>query len=238
MPILVSPAEPKIFHSLGTVSSLAETHGSDFLIATPKGFVGVQRKAVLDFIASFLNGRLQEELMRMGGLPRRVLLIEGTPLWDFDGTIQAVSNDSSVKSRSVTQSRFRRETWWGVMLTVQESGVFVMETKSLHETGQFLTRLDAWAQKEKHLSLVARPGPEGTMGGVGRVTRRAWLVHLLQSFRGIGPEAAGAIVDHFDGVPLRWTVDEKELCQVPGIGKVRAKLLLEALATGLSNDEG
>lgn len=226
MALLLSPAEPKVFWDLGTVSSLTERHGCDFMVPTPnRGWVGVQRKAVADYVASFSDGRLQEELMRMIEIPTRVLLIEGYPRWGADGMLSGVSNDERVVKSA--HSSFRRDTWWGSLLSIEERGFMLMQTGSLGETRQFLQELERWAAKEHHRMLDTRRGPEKV--GLGVVTKRLFLLHLLQSFRGIGPETAEAIIDHFGGVPLAWTVTEKELCAVKGVGKTRAKIMVEAL---------
>ena len=59
---------------------------------------------------------------------------------------------------------------------------------------------------------------------------RSWALHLIQGFEGIGPTVAGAIFDHFGGVPFRWNVDGvEELMGVKGVGEKRAKALWRAL---------
>ncbi|GAJ12504.1 unnamed protein product [marine sediment metagenome] len=54
--------------------------------------------------------------------------------------------------------------------------------------------------------------------------------YILSGFPGIGPERARAIIECFGILPLRWTVDEKQLSRVEGIGKVTARKLISALA--------
>ena len=48
-------------------------------------------------------------------------------------------------------------------------------------------------------------------------------------FPGIGVGVADSILAHFGRVPLKWDCTVAELIKVPGVGKVRAKALVEAL---------
>jgi ERCC4-type nuclease len=52
---------------------------------------------------------------------------------------------------------------------------------------------------------------------------------LLQSFEGIGPAAAEGIYDHFEGVPLEWSVTPEELQEIDGIGPKTAEKLMDSL---------
>jgi ERCC4-type nuclease len=55
-------------------------------------------------------------------------------------------------------------------------------------------------------------------------------LHILQGVAGIGPRLATRILEHFRGLPIAWTVTERELAAVRGLGPVRAKRLSESLA--------
>jgi ERCC4-type nuclease len=55
-------------------------------------------------------------------------------------------------------------------------------------------------------------------------------LHILQGLAGIGPRLATRILEHFQGLPIAWTVTERELTAVRGLGPVRAKRLSESLA--------
>jgi hypothetical protein len=67
---------------------------------------------------------------------------------------------------------------------------------------------------------------------------RDFAIFLLQSFPGIGAGVAGNIYDHFGYLPMTWRVTEKELAEVPGVGKGRAKTLWGALNGEGKNGEG
>lgn len=89
-----------------------------------------------------------------------------------------------------------------------------------------------WVAKKRHVSLDVPP-----RAGAGTASR-AWGVQLLQSFPLVGPVVAGALWDHFDGLPLRWTCTAEELSAVRGIGPVRAGRLLDALGRPAVTAEG
>lgn len=216
--ILVSPTEPKTLKTLGTVSPVPERCGADFVLPTASGLlIGVQRKTISDFIASVLDGRLYESMLRISDLAERLLLLEGRVRWTDDGEML-----------DIQQRHISREGWWGLLLSIQQRGTWVVSTSSLDETASFLRYLEQWAAKQTHRSLDTRPGP---ISPWGRATSRSWAIHLLQGFAGIGPELAAAIYDHFGRVPLAWEVTAKDLCAVPGIGKTRAHSLMAALGT-------
>lgn len=96
----------------------------------------------------------------------------------------------------------------------------------LADTVGMVRDLEEWTRKAKHGSLMRRPGAKGAWG---KATTREWAIHTLQGFDGIGADIAGRIFDKFGCVPLAWTVSEKDLMQVHGVGKVRAKRMVESL---------
>lgn len=213
--LLVSPAEPKVLYPLGEVSSLPESYGADFLFACSHGLVGIQRKEVRDLIASVRGDRIARELGQSTALHKMVLLIEGD--WDWAANGQSMRVDG-----------FNRAQYDGLLLSFQEAGWWVVFSESIVETPAVLARVQSWFAKEHHGSLAQRP-KSGAPWGNAR--NRDWAVHLWQSFDGIGVTVAGALYDAL-GVPLEWTVSEAELLAVPGIGKVRARALLDALDRG------
>jgi len=214
--VLVSPTEPLLLRQLGTVSPLPESRGADYLIPTAQGFlVGLQRKTISDLVQSLHDGRLHEGLTKMTQLPIRILVIEGRPMWSDTGEMLGT------RGRGVSLGG-----WWGIMCSVQARGIWVLTTGSLDETGVLLSYLPMWFAKPRHAIMDNRHGPVSPWG---HASSRDWALHVLQGFEGIGPEVAGAIYDHFGGLPLRWTVTEKDLLQVKGIGKGRARKLLAAL---------
>lgn len=212
----ISPTEPSAIKLLGTVSSLPERYGADVLLLTPLGTVGVQRKECTDLVKSVHDGRLAKEVAQLQALSIAILIVEGKWRWTVDG-------------QSLTARGWSRASHRGLMLSLQSSGLWVEYTDGLDDTIAFISQLEKWATKPRHVSTRTRPNPSSSWGKAGS---RDWGVHLLQSFDGIGADIAGRIYDEFGGVPLRWSVTAEDLLTVPGIGKKRAATLMEALDDG------
>jgi len=98
-------------------------------------------------------------------------------------------------------------------------------TMSTSETAERIKELDKYFSKDfdQHLLHLQRSRPF-TMKKEDNLQE-----YILTGFPGIGPERARAIIECFGTLPLRWTVDEKQLSRVEGIGKVTARKLIEAL---------
>ena len=202
--MLVSPAEPAHLREIGESSPLPENLGADFIPHAPV-LCGVQRKTVEDLVASVADGRLARELDQLEQLPLSILLVEG-PHWTASAGLFTPNPTS-----------WDRKRWWGLQSTVLWKGIAWVEVMP-RETIPWLRHLETWLCKEDHQGL-ARPSWDG-QGDFG--------VHLLQSFPGIGPATARAIIKHC-GVPFRLTVTEEELAAIPGVGQRRARTIVGAM---------
>jgi ERCC4-type nuclease len=176
---------------------------------------GIQRKELKDLLASLQDGRLSRELMMMKRCGEAKLLIEGRPHWTQDGEL--VLNQWS--------QRFTISQMRGLIWSVQSQGVGTLHTTGLQDTIETVRGYERWLLKDKHHSLLRRPGPVSVWG---RPENRDYAMHLVQGIPGVGPELAGRIVDKF-GVPFGWKVSEEDLLLVPGIGKKKARMLMRAL---------
>ena len=211
--MLVSAAEPASLRTLGQYSPLPEQFGCDFLIPCPVGMVGVQRKEIHDLIASRSDGRLSRELAQMKQLDIGILLVEGRLKWTSDGML------------STSRSKWTRSQHLGLLFSIQSSNIWVNSSMDIQDSREYLSALEKWMMKEKHAGLMTRPKPQTIWG---QRNDRDWGIHVIQSFDGIGPGVAGAIVDRF-GLPLRWTISKKDLESVPGVGPKRAAKMWETL---------
>jgi ERCC4-type nuclease len=214
--LLISPTEPNPIRDLGTISSKPERYGVDVLWFARRLKFGVQRKRFPDdFIASLHDGRLERELGQMQALDGRWLLIEGYGMWTVGDLL--------------LEQPFSKQALFGLIASfATEFGVTAIRVKDITETATAVRSLEAWTKKDEHRSLVQRPGPKKDKWG--QRTSKAWGLHLLQSFPGIGPKQAERIWEKYKGVPLRWEVSgPKELMEIEGIGKVKAQQLWEAL---------
>lgn len=215
--MLISPTEPFPIKAIGQVSILPEKFGADILIIANKMRTGIQRKKFPeDFIASLADGRLYTQVEQMKQLDRGLLIIEGFGSWDRD--------DMLVDARL----NFSRQQMYALFFSITfEFGLQIFQVRDINETIRMLNTLDTWAQKERHNSLRSRPGvPKDAWGRRENTQYQAWII---QSFPGVGPELAARIVAHFGKAPISWEVTEAELTAVPGVGKLKAKKMYEAL---------
>lgn len=215
--MLISPTEPFPIKAIGQVSILPEKFGADILIIANKMRTGIQRKKFPeDFIASLADGRLYTQVEQMKQLDRGLLIIEGFGSWDRD--------DMLVDARL----NFSRQQMYALFFSITfEFGLQIFQVRDINETIRMLNTLDTWAQKERHNSLRSRPGvPKDAWGRRENAQYQAWII---QSFPGVGPELAARIVNHFGKAPISWEVTEAELMAVPGVGKLKAKKMWEAL---------
>lgn len=204
---LVSPAEPPLVRALGRTSQLPERYGADVLWPQPrvKGLVGVQRKTYEDLLASVGDGRLQREIPQLNQCAMKILVVEGRPHWSEDGALI-----------HRWLGRWTRDSYRSLLRSVQMQGIIVEHTDDLSDTVTHVEAIARWAAKGGHSSLARRPKPGPDRWG--KRTNRATQMHVLQSVDGIGPGQAEAILDHFGGLPLEWTVREEELAAVRGVG--------------------
>lgn len=206
--MLISPAEPHSFYSLGTVSSLPELLGVDFLTFSPTlGRIGIQRKEIKDLVAS-IGDRIPREIIAMKGLDIGIWMIEGNPSWSSDGLLLQ------------TRTEYSWTQHQGLLCSLQLQGYWVVTTSSLTESMRWLSVFDKWAQKTDHTSLLSRRKQSGASVN----PKFDKQVFVMQSFDGIGYGNAKAIVEHFGGLPMTLTED---LTEVKGIGKKTAERVKE-----------
>lgn len=221
---LISPAEPPLIKTLGTVSAVPELHGADILWhESTVGLIGVQRKEVTDFIDSIRDNRLAKEVAQLKQVALPIVIIEGKPHWTPDGEL-------------VSQfTRWSRDSHWGVIRSLQsEHGIVVETTESIDETIGRIEAIAKWAAKPEHSALKRRNKPASS-DGWGSRSDRDYACWILQSVEGIGRKQAEQILDHFEGkLPLSLTVDTSELLKVKGVGPKTVAALARAFGEKLT----
>lgn len=218
MTMFVAPTEPPKFRELGATSSEPEKYGVDFLWQSQLGLVGVQRKQFPDdFLASVHDGRLNREYGMMRELDLAVLMLEGKAHFTSDGNL--------IRARNGKRTGWTRTQHRNYLSSVQLRGIQVCWTETITDSVSYLRDMQLWTDKDGHDSLDQRPSAKGTSKW-GEVTDTDYLCHLLQSFDGIGPKQARAIVQHL-GNPLALVVTKEDLMSVPGIGKGRAEKIVK-----------
>lgn len=226
---MVSPAEPRELRALGKTSSEPEKYGADFLFFSKTlGRVGVQRKEINDLIASLADDRLSREIPLLQTLDVAILLIEGRIEWTNEGLLLSVS------------SPFTKAQFLGITWSLQLNGLWTSYTGSTTETIDWLSLLNRWATKDRHTSLLRRS--EKVRSEYGMRDKRAWQIHIMQGFPGVGYQRAVAVINHFGGLPLAWTGN---LAEVDGIGETVTRRLGSlltppdrSLADGQTNASG
>lgn len=209
--MLVAPTEPVELKALGVSSVIPEKYGADFIVPSPLfGRVGVQRKEINDLVASIQDGRVEREIWQQRDLSQAVWLIEGRVEWTNDGLLLS----------SGTNVRYTRAMHLGVLLSLQSNGYWILNSISLADSAVLLSSLNKWLMKEKHGSLLRRPGLKGQVGG--DLTDRR--IHVMQGFPNVGYERAKGIVERYGSLPFGMK-DGVDLTDVPGVGLGVAEMI-------------
>lgn len=196
------------------LSTIPERYGCDVLWNASGEWWGVQRKELGDFIASVLDGRMAKEVGQMKQTPLPHVVIEG-----------AVKFTNGILQWNQWGQEVRESQWFGMTWSLQFAGVTIGYTRNQRETASYITRMMSWTEKGKHSSMSRRPGPVGKWG---KANSREYGEHLLMGLPSVGPELAGRLLDKFGKVPWKWDVTEAELCEVAGVGKAKAKMMMQA----------
>jgi len=188
--LLISPAEPKELYRMGRTSSLPEKYGSDFLFASHEvGLIGIQRKQFPEDWLASLRGddRVSRELQQMKRLDMGIWILEGMGNWTNEGFL-------------VYGGRYKYFEYelWGFQLTAQLLGYSVFRVRDQQSTLKLLERIQLWAAKPEHGSLLVRPKP----GQWGEAGSREWGNHFLQGLPGVGYAKAEKILDDFGRPPF------------------------------------
>ena len=99
--------------------------------------VAIERKTINDFISSIIEGRLFDQLERLREVPRPYLVIEGL-------------------YSKIYKRKFSENAFWAAIISLTESGIFVVHTNSPEETAKFIFNLGRRAQESEKRGDVAK----------------------------------------------------------------------------------
>jgi ERCC4-type nuclease len=217
--LFVSPTEPPELRNIGITSSMPEEHGVDVMWKSKLGMVGVQRKVFPgDFLSSMKDGRLVKEFLQMKQLDVSILLLEGVQHWTTEGELYGAYGASG---RTYTWSRHQHRNY---LASVQLRGIQVQTSDSITDTIDYLHHLQLWTDKGDHQSLDRRPNLQSN--GYQSLTNEDYVRYFYQNLPGVGPTAAAMIYNYL-GIILQLKVGVEELMIVPGIGKGKARKIVE-----------
>lgn len=197
------------------VSSLPEQHGCDILSLTKSGILGFQRKTIPDLFASLQDGRLYYEVDQITAsatLTHSYLIIESVLPRTMDNNL--------------TEAAISVNTLRSLIAKLGAKGIVYLPTSSPTDTLDCVISLSRYVSSSRFAETTRA---KLLTNEWGKVSSESYSLFLLQSFPGIGPKSARAILDHFRCVPLHWSITAADLAQVPGIGRKTAERLIAAL---------
>lgn len=217
--ILVSPTEPIHVKALGKVSSAPEDYGCDVLLSSRVGRLGIQRKKFPeDLVASISDGRLSDQLVKMAELSRACVVLVGYPVFTRDGDL-VMDNWSKRK--------WNFDSIWGAVASIAlEAQVGTFWVRDEGEFVDLVGVLERWNKRTDHSTTRTRSRPKAKGWGISRTLQQS---HFIQGLPSVGPELADRIVGHFGGLPMRWSVGQKEMLEVPGVGKAKVAKMGEMI---------
>lgn len=228
--ILVSPAEPASVKRaldrvavdeltgervLWEVDSLPERKGVDFLWRACGRWHGLQRKEVMDLLASLNDGRLRKERGQMASfIDMPHIALEGRINYTTDGLMVTSGWGGTVE----------RQVFWKRLLSLQHAGIAVTRTDNAEQTCQLVVCQYLWSLKAEHTTAGVRPKPPAEWG---KRTNSEFIQYVLESVDAIGPKRAKLIIEGLGRLPIKATCSAEELLAIPGIGPGTVKAFLE-----------
>jgi len=178
----------------------------DYLI---NGSITVERKTCRDFCISIIDGRLFRQVARLKKeAPRPVLVVEGGHLLHSGIDIDENAIRGALASVSIC--------WYMPV-------IFSRDPKGTADFIEMAGRQDLVFEKE----LWLRPGSKP------KRDRRRQL-YILQGLPEVGPKKARALLDHFESIERIVSAPEKDLTEVPFIGKKTAEAIRRVVKESLA----
>lgn len=195
------------FEEYGAVVKRQQLQVGDFLCSEN---LVVERKTRDDFESSIIDGRLFRQLENLlHNFKRPVLVVEG-------------ESDSE---------RIRREALLGAYTTViSDYGVPIFFTRDQEGTAELVFSF------AKHEQLSKRQ-PMRLAAKRKTFTASQQQRSIVEMLPMVGPKIAKNMLNHFGNIEAIMNAEEKELQEVPGVGKKMAKLIRSLIVYGYKDKE-
>lgn len=163
------------------------------------GEIAVERKTINDFVSSMLSKRLMMQLIELKqNYPKQLLIIEGIEEQDlYVSHLHPNLHPNSIR---------------GMILSVEtDFGIPILFTKDYKDTAIFLKLLAT--KQPKPISLIAKKH-------AFNVSEQQQMI--IESFPGIGPTMAKALLKKFKTIKAIINASEEQLKKIPRLGKKAA----------------
>jgi len=211
-------------------TTLTRLDAGDFMFIGngPNGVVpvGIERKTINDLLKSITSGRLSgHQLVKMSqSFYYTYLLVEGGFGLSKNGILEW---KRGVPIKFGGRSFTYREVAKFLNTLMIMCDIHVWFTKTMRETGMWLTYLFNWWQKDwdkhrAHTQFYPAVRPV-------TLVKPPFLRRVINELEGVGWERSGDIIKEFNTLPKLIAAGVKDLQRVKGIGKVLAQRIYDEL---------
>jgi Fanconi anemia group M protein len=168
--------------------------------------LAVERKEAGDFLSSLMDGRLFSQLKLLkSAYVNPILVLEGEGLLGRRGI-----SDSAI---------------YGALASiVSDFNIPIIRTNDMKETANLLAVMAKREMSEKR--------PVGIRGDKVSMSLKERQQFIIEGLPGVSATLAQRLLDHFGSVEAVMKANEKELCEVKGIGDTIAKSIVDVIKSG------
>ncbi len=172
--------------------------------------LAVERKTRADFEQSVIDGRLFAQLPNLiSNYERVVIIVEGV----------------------ADEGRLNRNSLLGTYATIMaDFGASIIFTRDKDSTAELVFHIAKHEQiANKNAMRIYAKRKTFTPSQAARA--------IVESFPTVGPKLAKSILNHFGTLESIAKASEREICEVPGLGKKRAKIIHSLLSYNYQDQE-
>jgi len=170
----------------------------------------VERKTRNDFEQSIIDGRLFSQLPNLVANYERVVVV-----------VEGLSNEERVSRNAI---------FGAYASVIADFGASLMFTRDMQATAEIVFALAKHEQRGKKTPMrIYAKKKTFTASQAAR--------SIVESLPTVGPKLATALLNHFGTVEALARASEREISEVPGVGKKRAKVIKAVLTYTYKEDE-